>query len=273
MGVLRDVFVLGMLALAIALAAYAAIRHHTEHQWHADGNVLSRPYDGTDGIVALMLVLFFGWVLFQLPVDGATDPAKNTSAVSESALLMNAVFFLTLCILLLLYLGLYRGLNPAEMFGLRHSTVGQAAFQALILVIIVYVLVQLVTWLVYTKVLGGGMPEDGAQEAVKAFKNTKSLSFKMLLGIAAVVIAPLTEEMIFRGFLYGVTKRFTDRWFAALFSSLMFAVVHQNVAATLPLFLLAMGLATAYEVTGCLLVPIFMHGMFNAWNVALLAVQ
>ena len=45
--------------------------------------------------------------------------------------------------------------------------------------------------------------------------------------------------------------------------------VHQHVGSLFPLFLLAIGLAVAYEATGCLLVPIFMHATFN--GISLLA--
>ena len=89
----------------------------------------------------------------------------------------------------------------------------------------------------------------------------------------AIVTAPLTEELLFRGFLYGVVKRITDRWFAAVFTAMIFALVHLHVGSAPPLFLLGLCLAIAYEQTGCLLVPSFMHAMFNAWNVAMLVYE
>lgn len=271
LAILRDVFVLAMLALGIGLFAYAAMRRVTGHQWHADGNVLSRPYDGGDGVVALMLVSFFGVSFFQEPSGVPVE--KAAAELSYGALIFNAGFFLAVCLALLLYMTIIRGFNPAEMFGLRLATVGRAAWQGAAIICVVYICVQFFTWLFYSGVLGGEMPDDSSQEMVQAFKASKSILFKVALGVAAVIIAPLTEEFIFRGYIYGVTKRFTDRWFAAMFSAAIFAVIHHNVAATLPLFLLAVGLAAAYEVTGCLLVPIMMHAIFNAWNLVMLSLQ
>ena len=69
---------------------------------------------------------------------------------------------------------------------------------------------------------------------------------------SAVVVAPLVEEVIFRGYLYPVFKRFSDRFLAAIVTSMMFALVHGNVPGTLPLFALALMLTIAYELTGCL---------------------
>jgi membrane protease YdiL (CAAX protease family) len=49
--------------------------------------------------------------------------------------------------------------------------------------------------------------------------------------------------------------------------SLLFALVHHHVGSLVPLFVLALGLTTAYEATGCLLVPVFMHAIFNGLNI------
>lgn len=268
--ILRDVFVLAMIALGLAVVAYALMRHYAGHQWHADGNVLSRPYDVGDGLVALLLVSFFGLTFFQQP-EALASPEKAQAAVSLSTLVLNSGFFVLICVALLLYMVTIRGLNPAEMFGLRQSTLGRAAWQAVVIVAITYVLVQSLNWLFYTYVLHGTVPENSSQDMVQSFKGSSDLVFRSALGFVAVVVAPLTEEFIFRGYVYGVTKRFTDRWFAALFSAVIFAVVHHDVSATLPLFLLAVGLAAAYEATGCLLVPVIMHAIFNAWNLVILS--
>jgi membrane protease YdiL (CAAX protease family) len=83
------------------------------------------------------------------------------------------------------------------------------------------------------------------------------------MALAASVFAPVTEELMFRGVIYGVFKRYTDTWFAALITALLFATVHMHVASFVPLFVLALSLIAAYEFTGCLLVPMAMHAIFN----------
>jgi membrane protease YdiL (CAAX protease family) len=52
--------------------------------------------------------------------------------------------------------------------------------------------------------------------------------------------------------------------------SAAFAVTHLHVPSLGPLFALAVGLGLSYELTGSLLVPITMHALFNATNVAVL---
>lgn len=124
---------------------------------------------------------------------------------------------------------------------------------------LIVVVVNLEPW----KPLSGVWPDVSPQQVVKAFETSGSVAVRLLMGFAAVVAAPLTEELLFRGLLYGVCKRFTDSWFAAIVSSLLFASVHLHIGSFMPLFTLALILVAVYEITGSLLVPILMHGLFN----------
>jgi membrane protease YdiL (CAAX protease family) len=87
-----------------------------------------------------------------------------------------------------------------------------------------------------------------------------SLVMTMLLGI---VLAPIAEEFIFRGYLYGVFKRYLGISAALLLNSALFAAVHLNLASLPALFVLAACFTIAYEATGSLLVSMCMHALFN----------
>jgi membrane protease YdiL (CAAX protease family) len=50
----------------------------------------------------------------------------------------------------------------------------------------------------------------------------------------------------------------------------LFAVVHGNLPALLPLWVFSLLLTIAYEATRCLWVPIGMHAFFNAANIVLM---
>lgn len=110
---------------------------------------------------------------------------------------------------------------------------------------------------------------EGTQDAVKLLRSGNNIGALGLMSFAAVVIAPLCEETVFRGFLYPVAKRFAGPWVAAVFSGLVFAAAHDNVPALLPLFVLGAGLSVAYELTGSLWAPIFIHFCFNGATVAI----
>lgn len=110
---------------------------------------------------------------------------------------------------------------------------------------------------------------DSMQEAVKLLQEAKDPLVIILMAIAAVIVAPLAEEVIFRGYLYPAAKRFCGPAGAILFSSLVFAAAHGNVVALLPLFALAVILCLLYEFTGSIWACISVHFLFNAATVSI----
>jgi membrane protease YdiL (CAAX protease family) len=107
------------------------------------------------------------------------------------------------------------------------------------------------------------------QLAVQVVRDAQGWRNWLVLGIATMVIAPIAEEMLFRGILYPAIKREGFPRLALWVSSLLFAAIHMNLAAFLPLTFLALVLAWLYEQTGNLLAPIAVHSLFNAFNFAL----
>jgi uncharacterized protein len=94
----------------------------------------------------------------------------------------------------------------------------------------------------------------------------------LLAVIAAVVMAPLVEEVVFRGVLFQGMKRRVGLWPAAVVSSLLFAVVHVEVQQ--PIYssgfvLLGILFAWTMHRFGSLVVPIVAHATFNAISVGL----
>ncbi len=112
--------------------------------------------------------------------------------------------------------------------------------------------------------------EEQLQKVVKTLLETEDAQLKIVLVSTATIVAPLVEEIIFRGYLYPVIKRYSSRTFAAITISLLFAVVHANLPGMMPLFILALMLTLAYEMTGCLWVPMVAHALFNAIQVFLM---
>ena len=91
----------------------------------------------------------------------------------------------------------------------------------------------------------------------------------LLAVIAAVVMAPLAEELLFRGLLHRGLRQRMRAVPATLLSSVLFAVVHVDVAASQPLALVGLTfvgvvLALAHERTGSLVVPVVIHATHNA---------
>jgi membrane protease YdiL (CAAX protease family) len=90
----------------------------------------------------------------------------------------------------------------------------------------------------------------------------------VLAVIAAVVLAPIAEELLFRGLLFRALLQRRSVHTAALISGVIFAIVHIDVAVSQPLALVGLTLvgvvlAHAYQRSGSLLVPIAGHAAFN----------
>ncbi len=81
--------------------------------------------------------------------------------------------------------------------------------------------------------------------------------------LLAVLAAPLFEEFLFRGLLYQGLRRSFRPGFAVVASAALFAIVHPPVSA-LPVFVLGLATALAFERTRLLLAPMVAHAVYNA---------
>ncbi|WP_229258313.1 CPBP family intramembrane glutamic endopeptidase [Duganella rivi] len=79
----------------------------------------------------------------------------------------------------------------------------------------------------------------------------------------AVIAAPLCEEFIFRGLIYGGLRRSMKAAPAMVMSAAVFAVVHPPIS-MLPVFVLGLCAAWAYERSKTLLAPMLVHAVYNA---------
>jgi membrane protease YdiL (CAAX protease family) len=87
--------------------------------------------------------------------------------------------------------------------------------------------------------------------------------------ISAVVVAPLAEEMFFRGQLQTLLRyAFKRPWPAVFVASAAFAMLHQRYAWP-QIFFLGVGLGYVYERTGNLWVNVVMHSLFNLTSIVL----
>src|ERR1019366_9330301 len=114
--------------------------------------------------------------------------------------------------------------------------------------------------------------EPQEQMPVHALRVSASWGGRVAMAVAAVLLAPLAEEVLFRGILYPALKQAGHPRLALWGTALLFAAVHLNVATFVPLTVLALVLTALYEWTNNLVAPIAAHVLFNAFNVVLLVV-
>ena len=155
-------------------------------------------------------------------------------------------------------------------FGLNVRTIGSDFLAAVVNFISVLPLVLLGIWLVTYLgwLIVGPDFQMQANEGLVVIVENSQLSLRVLMFVFVIIVVPIFEEILFRGMLQSVIRGFTSRpWQAILLTSAAFAVLHPWMH--LPaLFVLSCCMGYAYERSGSLFRPIFIHGLFNAVSVA-----
>jgi membrane protease YdiL (CAAX protease family) len=85
----------------------------------------------------------------------------------------------------------------------------------------------------------------------------------ILAFIALVILPPLAEEAIFRGYLFGKLRSFLTFWPTTLAVSFAFAVVHLQINVAIDVFILSIALCYLREKTGDIWASVFLHAIKN----------
>ena len=96
-------------------------------------------------------------------------------------------------------------------------------------------------------------------------------SFAMQVA-STVVVIPLAEELVFRGFAFASLRSVMPFWAAALLSALYFGIFHGNVPQGIYAFLVGLELAFCYEWYGGLCGAYLFHGLVNLTSVVMVQV-
>jgi uncharacterized protein len=116
--------------------------------------------------------------------------------------------------------------------------------------------------------LDGLRPEGNLDDDIK-----DSTIVFLLSAVFAIVVAPISEEMFFRGLLFGGFFQDFGLAVALLFSGLLFGLVHGQVTLLVPFTIIGCYLALAYVYTRSLWGSIACHLTFNALGIIGLALS
>ena len=157
----------------------------------------------------------------------------------------------------------------SSAFGLGNSN-GRAlawgAGAALVVLPLAYLLQSGCAWLLEQ---AGVAPAP--QHAVELLVKDGSLATRAVIGVFAVILAPIVEESLFRGLLFPLLRDLGWPRLALWSTAFLFGAIHLNLAAFLPLSLFGATLAWLYLRTANLLAPIAAHAVFNLAPFILLA--
>jgi membrane protease YdiL (CAAX protease family) len=172
----------------------------------------------------------------------------SATLIQDVALIVAAVMFA----------GMWaRGLTPAS-FGLRRVPLARAAGWTVLAFVMFWILTGIYISLV-------GQPDQ--QELTRDLRDEESLSALIGYGVLLAFIAPLAEELFFRGFVFGVLREKIGPAWGALATGIVFGLVHvagSPIETVGVLIILGVLLCVVYQQTGSLLPCIGLHAVNNA---------
>ena len=143
--------------------------------------------------------------------------------------------------------------------GLRKFNVVKAS----LLVVSMFVVFFALAWtaLIVTKLLLPGF--DPNQEQVNEFTKAITGNTKLISFLALVIIPPIIEEILFRGFMFPAFSGKVGIFFGALFSSLLFGFAHLQANVGVYTVVLGLLLCFMYKRTNSIIPGIVLHMINN----------
>jgi membrane protease YdiL (CAAX protease family) len=216
-----------------------------------------RPFDLLGA--GFVFVLFFSLAIASARASGKSD------LVLDPGGLMASIAFQFISAGIVMFFVSNR-IRPTEWLGLKWRAWPKVFLIAPATVVFMWVLfggLQALGFMEWVESLG----VETVQDTVKLLQESSDPLVLGLMGFAAVVAAPLCEEIVFRGYLYPVAKKFSGPWVAGICSAMVFAAAHGSLAALLPLFIFGCVLVFIYEKTGSIWAPVAVHFCFNSATV------
>jgi membrane protease YdiL (CAAX protease family) len=208
----------------------------------------------------LMSIVFAGFFTM-ITIAPALTRGSKEPIVKIDSVLPNSLIFIIFTVGIAGFLS-YRGLRLHQVFGLTRVSFLPLLGWACGLLAAAFPILVVVSELVNRALRGNMEPQPLVDLFYSAVHHGDYRSMGIIF-LSAVCIQPACEEFLFRGFFYGVWKRYVGPVRSALLASLLFAAFHNSLGAFAGLFALAVCLNIAYERTGSLFVPILMHSLFN----------
>ncbi|HUV66414.1 MAG TPA: CPBP family intramembrane glutamic endopeptidase [Sedimentisphaerales bacterium] len=241
--------------------------------------------------VYLPLIPLFIWfgpvpmailVAQELTGDSSRKGYLTMPADWQSAFLNNCIFIVggivtTAVILLLARAHFARRLRG---FGLNIKTVPADFLGALVNLLAVWPLIMaaIVITLFFAQHIWGQDYQMQRHQELKLITEYPQLLLRITIVVVAAVIAPLLEELLFRGLVQTMIRSLLQNsvrghvtgpaWLAIAASSGLFTLMHANAGHWPALFVLGACMGYAYEKSGSLFRPIFIHALFNTASIA-----
>ena len=232
--------------------------------------IANRPVWSNDLCVLLLVIFTLATIglggLLPLERWGGGEGEQNASRM---LLVQSVVVHWAIIIFFSFWLPI-QGRSWSKVFGISRERAGRfvcAGFVAYLVMMPAVVMVMVLNALF----MHAFRVEMEMQDVVRVITSQSTPLFRAYFFVLGAVVAPIAEELLFRGLIFPlVSRRFGVVW-GMILVSIVFASVHLHVVAVLPLFAVSICFCLAYGYTGSLVVPIIMHMLFNAVHLFILS--
>lgn len=207
------------------------------------------------GIPVLILLAFRFAAPYDANIQNFITGVRNGDIVASFQLsLLDAVGGLALIAIILRK---YRA--PWTKLGLRRFNLPRAVFW-LVLMFVIFIAA---TWLSFIIVKMLWPAFNAGQAQVNEFTQASTPSAKNLSFFALVVIPPIIEEILFRGFMFPAFAGRFGILLGAVFSSLLFGLAHLQANVGVYTVVLGLLLCVMYKKTGSIIPGMALHMLNN----------
>lgn len=216
----------------------------------------------------LILYLAAGFGLFSLAAFGMALIFREFSVLTSLALYLLNVLFLTGTVYVL---GVRRGKTTWSEIGFLPVVWRWEWLLVALGISVVFIPVRLLVGLAIQLLFEGGLESlQGRADILLAWGGFSWINFILTL-LGAGLIAPISEELYFRGLIHRWFQSRLRFWPRVVLSSAIFGLAHSDsVAVIASSFVLGLVNAVAYERSKSLWLPIAMHMITNSIGVILL---
>lgn len=220
-------------------------------------------------VISITAWVFFAFVATQIGMLAILQAAKELGFRVQagdqvlSMLLLNAVIY-TLALIITVGAPRFARLLPKDLSIKKLLGIDKkptlSDFGMAVMAYIAYLVISAVVMLVIIQVIPG-FQADQKQEL--GFESLASGFEYIFAFLALVVMAPLAEELLFRGYLFGRLRSYISFIPATIITSALFGLVHGQWNVGIDVFILSIALCYLREKTQSLWPAIFLHATKN----------
>lgn len=224
-------------------------------------NVLNIKWNALDAVISLIFLtvvlvgIYFGSAKLFEVLDG--EQFFNSSNIGNVSFTVLYGIQIVLMLGVVWFFAMFRRKASFRDLGLRYYSIARTIWYSFLSLLAIF----FVSFL-YVFLMNSLFGIEAPASKIEILVRNRSISSNILFVVVAV-IAPFSEEVFFRGFLYSAFKKSWGVNTAIFLSSFLFAMIHMELYSFIPLMIIGWLLAYLFEKTKSLIPAIFLHGVYN----------